>query len=78
MPTYIYGCKCGQRSEVVHGMTAVVAVSCPDCGAEMHRVPQLTRVNWSGVRFHPSPQMRQFLDETPLRRERYEEMHRDG
>jgi putative FmdB family regulatory protein len=78
MPTYVYGCSCGQRSEVVHGMLATVAVSCPNCGGTMHRIPQASRINWAGFRTEKSPAVKQFLNGVEARREQYEEKRRNG
>ena len=43
MPMYVYGCnkdKTHQRVETAHGVNEIVEMWCPDCGAQMHRIPQ--------------------------------------
>jgi len=42
MPTYVYGCKNHPeaRQTVIHGMKEIVAVQCPVCAGQMHRIPQ--------------------------------------
>jgi hypothetical protein len=47
MPVYVYGCneKNHPRVEVVHGIDEDPAVLC-ECGAVMHRVPQLFSWGW--------------------------------
>ena len=49
MPVYVYGCedKKHGRVDVVHGMTEIVMVACPVCGAKMHRIPQTFRWGFS-------------------------------
>lgn len=44
MPTYVYSCECGKKTEVFHSMTAEVQVACPDCLKEMSRKPQVSLV----------------------------------
>lgn len=39
MPTYEYECqKCGSIQEVMHGITATLAVDCKICGGECHKI----------------------------------------
>ena len=39
MPTYEYRCEnCGNTVEKFHPMTSTPRFTCPDCGAELHKV----------------------------------------
>ena len=48
MPTYCYGCKCGQELEAQHGMREDPHIVCPECGTRMERIPQLSAVHFRG------------------------------
>ena len=51
MPVYVY--SDGQhKQEQEHGMTQNPTVMCQVCGLTMHRVPQITAVNWNGLPPH--------------------------
>ena len=50
MPEYLYKDGNGHRNSLFHRMGYSTAVICPDCGADMWRVPQLPNVNWGALR----------------------------
>ena len=52
MPAYQYTCTCGHSTEVLHAMTATVAIVCPTCLKEMTRKPQATTVTFKGSGFY--------------------------
>ncbi len=73
MAEYIYHCKkCGNETDVIEPMLAVSRIFCDVCGETMRRRPQVTRVNWGGLKpsqgfIHPA--IKHFVDDAPRRRE---------
>lgn len=52
MPEYLYGCEEKHRQFTEHGMLENPVIICPICKKVMHRVPQVTAVNWNGLPPH--------------------------
>jgi len=52
MPEYLYGCEAKHRQFTEHGMLENPVIICSICGKVMHRVPQVTAVNWNGLPPH--------------------------
>ena len=52
MPEYLYGCEEKHRQSETHGMTENPPIVCVKCGKVMHRIPQVTAVNWGGLPPH--------------------------
>ena len=75
MPEYLYRDGVGHVRRVVHRMLYQTAVLC-DCGAQMHRVPQVPGVNWNGNRatHQRSQAVQDLLDTAPERRDKFEEL----
>lgn len=49
MPEYVYRCAgCFETAVVTHSMFSGLPVVCERCGSRMHKVPQVTAVNWGG------------------------------
>lgn len=48
MPVYLYRCACGHQEDVLHSITASVAIMCPVCIEEMARVPSVGGVAFKG------------------------------
>ncbi len=72
MPLYIYKDRFGHISEIEHRMLYTTGIVCA-CGANMHRVPQAPRVNWSGDNSqHPlHPAIKRLIDTASQRRDQY-------
>jgi hypothetical protein len=68
MPNYLYRCPCGDR-EIIHSMKQETAVICEN-GHTMHRVPQLTRVNWVGLK-ELAPVTKNWLADLPRLRDEF-------
>jgi putative FmdB family regulatory protein len=48
MARYVYKCdECNTHIEVTHKMTEEPWITCDDCSADMHRVPQGFSVQWA-------------------------------
>lgn len=76
MPTYIYHCHNGHESVITHSIAECdISRFCPQCGGQMHRSPQLPRVNWNGLPphlEHTRPKaVQDFIDSAPRRRDEY-------
>jgi hypothetical protein len=50
MPEYLYKDSKGHIDSLSHRMLYSTAVTCPECGAAMWRIPQLPNVNWGALR----------------------------
>lgn len=78
MPSYVYRCPCGDR-EITHSIKQETAVLCEN-GHTMYRVPQLTMVNWAGLKELASATKNWLADLPRLRDEfaRKKENHING
>lgn len=52
MPTYVYQCQCGFKHDVLHSMSAKVAIVCPSCDLEMSRKPSFGTATFNGDGFY--------------------------
>ncbi len=73
MPQYLYIDEAGHTRDVFVRMLYTTAIVC-ECGRVMHRKPQVTRINWSGLR--PSagevhPNISRHVADTPRRLDNY-------
>lgn len=75
MPNYEYVDE-EHSQTVTHSMSDNPVIICPSCGAEMHRKPQLVRVNWQGLPPHKahlrSPAVQSMINNADENRERFE------
>lgn len=72
MPTYLYTCAQGHDTELVHRMGETVNVRCSVCGNTLRRRYTMPNVQKSGF-IERSPAIKQFLDTTSQRRDKFEE-----
>ena len=83
MPVYVYRCTGGHEHDITHAMSARPRVVCPDCGAVMHKVPQVFSVTWGGLapsrEPERSPEVQDLINPESIarRRDEYERIH-DG
>ncbi len=70
MPLYIYRDENGHEREMVHRMLYGTAVVC-ECGATMHRVPQLHPINWGAFRAELHPRIKGLIDHAEENRDKY-------
>jgi putative FmdB family regulatory protein len=52
MPTYVYQCECGYSQDVLHAMSAKVAIVCPICGTDMTKRPSFGTATFNGAGFY--------------------------
>ena len=68
---YVYLCQNGHEIELSHSMHEAGPDAC-ECGADLHRVPQVPMINWNGLK--PSqgdihPNIKRMVEDAPRRRE---------
>lgn len=52
MPSYVYGCECGQVLDITHSITEDPDIECNNCDSMMRRIPQSTTVTFGSGGFY--------------------------
>jgi len=74
MPIYEYGCTCGEKAQISHGVGQIVKPNCPACGKAMRRRYTMPNVKWSSF-IQPSPAIAEHLANADRNRDAYQEKH---